>query len=233
MPFTQSFDQFFTVFVMLGVAIYLLRTVVGVGLLIVGVIPSKLGASARIAGSRVTPRLIMKIITTLTGLLVAGAGIGASTALAAPSSPDSSSSQTGDANFYDFDDLGDLIAIDRGPASTEAEGQTKTHIKAKPKIREKTKPASTPTSSVQSTTQAAKVPQTSKPKSSWQSKNRSPVVVKQGDTLWSIAAKQLGSKASNADIDREWRRWYRANSETVGPNPDVVVPGMKLETPKS
>lgn len=233
MPFTQSFDQFFTVFVMLGVAIYLLRTVVGVGLLILGAIPSKLGASARIAGSRVTPRLIMKIITTLTGLLVAGTGIGASAALAAPSSPDSSSSRTGDADFYNFDDLGDLIAIDRGPANAETEDQAKTHVKAKPKIQEKTKPASTPASSAQSTTQTARVPQMRGPKPSGQSKNRSTVVVKQGDTLWSIAAKRLGSKASNADIDREWRRWYRANSKIVGHNPDVIVPGMKLETPKS
>lgn len=228
MPFTQSFDQFFAIAVMMGAAIYLLRIVLGVALLVVGAIPSRLGAPARAAGQRVTPRLIMKIITAVTGLLVAATGIGATTALAAPDSSNSASanSQSGEATYHGFDDLDDLVAIDRGPTNTansvaskarpKAETKTKTQASAKPKVM------SQPQTSVKEKASAAE-----------QTRQRSTVIVRQGDTLWSIAAKSLGSKASDADIDREWRRWYRTNVDVVGSNPHVIVPGMKLEAPRT
>ena len=61
------------------------------------------------------------------------------------------------------------------------------------------------------------------------------VVVRSGDTLWDIAEQSLGSgtvRPATSDVAREWPKWFRANQRTIGPNPDVIIPGMKLSPPK-
>ncbi|GAB3183794.1 hypothetical protein GCM10027060_19640 [Nesterenkonia halophila] len=57
------------------------------------------------------------------------------------------------------------------------------------------------------------------------------VVVQSGDTLWSIAAEQLGEEAADAQIAAEWPRWYAANRATIGDDPSELRPGMVLELP--
>lgn len=57
------------------------------------------------------------------------------------------------------------------------------------------------------------------------------VVVKRGDTLWSIAARDLGVDAGTVDVTRAWHAWYDANRETIGDNPDLILPGMRLVAP--
>lgn len=57
------------------------------------------------------------------------------------------------------------------------------------------------------------------------------VVVRKGDTLWHIAATQLGPEASNEQIDATWRLWYAANREVIGSDPDQIEPGQRLRTP--
>ncbi len=57
------------------------------------------------------------------------------------------------------------------------------------------------------------------------------VVVRRGDTLWSIVARHLGPSASPADIDTEWPRWWAANRDVIGPDPDVIFPGQRLLPP--
>jgi hypothetical protein len=54
------------------------------------------------------------------------------------------------------------------------------------------------------------------------------VVVRAGDTLWGIAARHLPAAASNARIAAEWPRWYRANADVVGTDPDLIRPGQRL-----
>ncbi len=56
-------------------------------------------------------------------------------------------------------------------------------------------------------------------------------VVKRGDNLWDIARQHLPDGASNAEINREWHRWYYANRQVVGDNPDMVLPGQVLTPP--
>ena len=42
------------------------------------------------------------------------------------------------------------------------------------------------------------------------------VVVRRGDTLWSIAARHLGPDPSDAEIAQAWPAWHAANREVVG-----------------
>lgn len=57
------------------------------------------------------------------------------------------------------------------------------------------------------------------------------VVVKKGDSLWSIVATALGPYASDVDVAATWPDWYRANRETIGANPHVIFPGQILHAP--
>jgi hypothetical protein len=59
------------------------------------------------------------------------------------------------------------------------------------------------------------------------------VVVHRGDTLWSIVARHLGSHASDAEVARAWPRWYAANREVIGDDPDLIKPGQVLHAPDS
>lgn len=56
------------------------------------------------------------------------------------------------------------------------------------------------------------------------------VVVRPGDTLWSIAAGLLPGSASDAAVDAAWRRLARANADRV-PDPHLILPGTRLRVP--
>ncbi|MEQ4205274.1 hypothetical protein ABN028_28460 [Actinopolymorpha sp. B17G11] len=58
------------------------------------------------------------------------------------------------------------------------------------------------------------------------------VVVKRGDNLWNIAKASLPDGASSAEINREWHRWYEANRQVIGDNPDLILPGQILTPPQ-
>ncbi len=57
------------------------------------------------------------------------------------------------------------------------------------------------------------------------------VVVRRGDTLWAIAERHLGRRADPAQIAREWPRWYAANRQVIGDDPDRLQPGQLLRPP--
>lgn len=57
------------------------------------------------------------------------------------------------------------------------------------------------------------------------------VVVRTGDTLWSLAARHLGKQATVQDIAEEWPRWYAANRDIIGADPDLILPGQELAIP--
>ena len=57
------------------------------------------------------------------------------------------------------------------------------------------------------------------------------VIVRRGDTLWDIAARHLGPGATSAEIATEWPRWHRANDTVIGPRPDHILPGQRLQPP--
>ena len=57
------------------------------------------------------------------------------------------------------------------------------------------------------------------------------VVVHRGDSLWLLAARHLGEGATDAEIAAEWPRWYAANRQVIGPDPDLLLPGQVLRAP--
>lgn len=59
------------------------------------------------------------------------------------------------------------------------------------------------------------------------------VVVCPGDSLWSIAARVAGPGVSDAEVAREWPRWYRANRSVIGPDPDLLHIGTVLTPPRA
>jgi hypothetical protein len=59
------------------------------------------------------------------------------------------------------------------------------------------------------------------------------VEVVRGDSLWSIAARDLAAGASDALVDARWHAIYAANRAVIGPDPDVVEPGQRLRLPPS
>jgi hypothetical protein len=59
-----------------------------------------------------------------------------------------------------------------------------------------------------------------------------PVEVRRGDTLWAIAARSLGARASPGAVAAAWPRWYAANRHAIGPDPDRILPGRRLVPPR-
>jgi nucleoid-associated protein YgaU len=57
------------------------------------------------------------------------------------------------------------------------------------------------------------------------------LVVRRGDSLWSIAARHLGHDASDAEIAQAWPAWFEANREVIGNDPDLLRPGQVLRAP--
>jgi hypothetical protein len=57
------------------------------------------------------------------------------------------------------------------------------------------------------------------------------VTVGAGDTLWDIAAKDLGKLATDTEIAAHWPKWYSANKAVIGPDPAVLLPGQVLLAP--
>jgi len=56
-------------------------------------------------------------------------------------------------------------------------------------------------------------------------------VVRAGDALWDVAARHLGPDATAVEIAREWPRWYAANRDTIGADPNLIRPGELLRPP--
>ncbi|MBB6567207.1 LysM peptidoglycan-binding domain-containing protein [Kribbella sandramycini] len=57
------------------------------------------------------------------------------------------------------------------------------------------------------------------------------LVVRRGDSLWAIAARELGGGASYRAIAVRAGEWYAANRRVIGPDPDLILPGQVLQAP--
>ena len=57
------------------------------------------------------------------------------------------------------------------------------------------------------------------------------VVVRPGDTLWSLAAAGLPVNASSRAISERWHLIYAANRSLIGDDPDLLRVGLRLAVP--
>jgi hypothetical protein len=62
------------------------------------------------------------------------------------------------------------------------------------------------------------------------------LLVRPGDSLWTLAATHLlprhrTAAPDAAAVDAAWRRLYAANRAAVGPDPDLIHPGTRLDLP--
>lgn len=60
------------------------------------------------------------------------------------------------------------------------------------------------------------------------------VVVQPGDTLWHLARAELlraGAPASNSAVAARWHAWFQLNRTVIGPDPDLLHPGTRLQRP--
>jgi hypothetical protein len=60
------------------------------------------------------------------------------------------------------------------------------------------------------------------------------VVVQPGDSLWLLARRDLqaaGAPAAVRDVAAAWPRWWAANREVIGDDPDLLRPGARLTAP--
>lgn len=56
------------------------------------------------------------------------------------------------------------------------------------------------------------------------------IVVRPGDSLWTIAAAELPAGSSAAAVDAAWRSLFAANRDVIGDDPDLIVPGQRLHS---
>lgn len=62
------------------------------------------------------------------------------------------------------------------------------------------------------------------------------VTVLDGDTLWGIVDAYLAATRPGhtpADVAAQWPRWHAHNATTIGPDPDLLLPGTTLQAPPS
>jgi hypothetical protein len=57
------------------------------------------------------------------------------------------------------------------------------------------------------------------------------VLVHRGDTLWSLAERDLPAGSPAALVSARWHAIYAANRSLIGPDPDLIAPGQRLRLP--
>jgi nucleoid-associated protein YgaU len=56
-------------------------------------------------------------------------------------------------------------------------------------------------------------------------------IVQLGDTLWDIAAADLGGLSDSGRITAHWQRIHALNRTVIGADPDLILPGQPLRLP--
>lgn len=216
MPVTADLDH------LLGLAIaglalaYLSRATIGFVLWTMSGIPGRLGAICREGSRRVTPGLVRRLGCAALGALAAGTSIGSAssaTPLGSPTALDRADMRTAlDATVVDRGrppPVSTHVPLDRGDARTRDPDPSPAKGSPSTRRRKMRAPGARPSPV----------------------RGDGRVTVRRGDCLWRIAAERLPRDARPAAVDREWRRWYRANRDEIGPDPDVLQVGTRLRMP--
>jgi hypothetical protein len=195
-----------------GAALWVVALWLGAGLLaaVATGLPGRCGQLARTLARVLLPAAVYRVVAGAAGLGVLLAPVAAGAAGASPSAPDTSSAAT-------------LTSTPPIPTPTWPGD-----------------PAPLPTPSWPTTVpgghaQTGTVPRPDPraPKSPRPALRSDDVLVRPGDSLWSIAAAQLGRDIVPAEIAVAWPHWYSANRAVIGADPDLIKPGQRLAPPAS
>jgi nucleoid-associated protein YgaU len=222
----------------LGVALALWLAV-GSALALIALVPGAAGRLAAAAADRVTPLAVRKLLTLLLGASVGSLALppapvssaGSSPVAApgpgvAPRGPDASTSSLPGPGFLPSAEAAAPRADPAGTAAALGPGFRPT---SDGEPRPPLSPGFRPSAPVRVTNgeQGRLLAPSPRPSSA----SHSLVTVRRGDSLWSVARSHLGPDASDADVARAWPRWYEANREAIGADPDLLVPGLQLVPP--
>ena len=201
-----------TLLLSVAALLLLLWFVVGIALESLAVLPGRIGRWATRSTDRLTPTLAARVTALLLGSAVATAAL-PTTAVA-----DTTGSGAGSAVV--------ATAPDPGFAPQTATGQT-TSTTTLPGAGRAPEPGFLPTLPV---VRRIVTPTVISPPGGLPTPRG--VVVHRGDTLWAIAARDLGPHATDAEVAGHWPRWYSANRTVIGPDPDRILPGQVLVRPR-
>jgi hypothetical protein len=183
--------------------------------------PGAAGSISRAVARRVAPAMLRRVVASAVGVVIAASVSLPTAALAGPPRSPHVSAATGTVTARAAGEIGDRVFVS---ARTSADGGAPSDFD---------RPAS---SSFAEPAPAA--PKRRAALAVVQGIHRGDaaageVVVRRGDSLWSIAAAELGPRASAAQIEQRWRRWYAVNRATIGADPDLILPGTRLVRPPS
>ncbi|MFW5463063.1 LysM peptidoglycan-binding domain-containing protein [Knoellia sp. CPCC 206453] len=201
--------------------------VLGTVLEVLAHVPGRVGRAAQVWADRLTPALARRVAAFILGVGVGVAG-GPSQAVANPR-PSTTAASVADPGFVPSPSAADVSVPDPGfaPAPLSPGFSPTPTVPATPEFTpEPAAPGFTPT--------APRVRPQADPGllgSRLAPSTDREVVVHRGDTLWSIAARHLGPQASDAEIAREWPRWFDLNRGLIGEDPDLILPGQILRVP--
>jgi hypothetical protein len=198
-----------------GAALWVVALWLGAGLLaaVATGLPGSCGQSAQTLARVLLPAAVYRVVAGAVGLGVLLAPVAAGAAGASPSTPGASS------------------AAGSTPAPPIP---TPTWPADPPALPTPGWPTSTPTTEPGGPPQTGAVPRpAARPPQSARPAKAGDVLVRPGDSLWTIASAQLGRDGVPAQVAAAWPRWYTANRAVIGADPDLIKPGQRLAPPAS
>ncbi|SDO27027.1 LysM domain-containing protein [Nakamurella panacisegetis] len=193
-----------------------------------GHLPGSAGRSAHVLLGRIAPKAARKLVLSVVGVsLMSGLAVGGAPGASAVSAPpgadqSSASGPSGDTATTSWTPVeGSAVQLDRVPVPTVGLDRPEAPTPTPLDIDWPT----TPSTSGAAVGSPARTVDVDWPRST------EPVVVRRGDSLWSIAAAHLPAGASPAEITQAWHRWYAANKSVIGADPDRILPGQILLPP--
>lgn len=221
-------------------------------------LPGLLGRTARALAARVAPAALRRAVEAALGLTVAVGALAPATALAAPSPLATVAAASGAEAAWDLDwpsrtrqpppqapattTVTPSVTPSVAPSETPPKAGAGAPRPARPpapvtppsRVAPPT-PAEHPASVAPAAPVAPTVvpaPAAVEPKAAGATGT---VVVRPGDTLWSLAEAALRTAGTASPSDRQiaqaWPQWWAANRGSVGDDPDLLLPGTVLHPP--
>ena len=211
----------------------------GCALALASLAPGALGRAAALLAERVTPTVLRKLLTLLLGASVGSLALPPALVSSAATSPPQSHAGWG--RSWPGEARRGVLLVGPGYAPTNAESvganaPSPSAADTPPPTPGRASASDTapvpgfrPTPPLRAHDDAASTLLAPRPRPTVAALRL--VTVRRGDTLWSIARRHLGPDASDAEIAREWPRWYAANRAVIGDDPDRILAGQQLVPP--